>query len=135
MVTLATPGTLASGARAAALPIEIEASASTRPPALEPASPSNEASPAALAVSALEVAWPTLPGDEPAHRADGRPDVMPPPVGEARLPQPATALNNQSPERNTEIVESAVPGADLRWLADRLERLLRDEARAHGISV
>jgi hypothetical protein len=40
----------------------------------------------------------------------------------------------QTPADNDTISQS-VPGADLRWLADRLERLLRDEARAHGISV
>jgi len=46
----------------------------------------------------------------------------------------AAAPMTQTPADNDTISQS-VPGADLRWLADRLERLLRDEARAHGISV
>jgi hypothetical protein len=146
MITLAAPSVVTSNARAT--PLDGASSGSPQAaaslPPLEPApdptgtemvfAPSR---PPATTAS-LELARSTNAGAAQAHHAralSGGDAGAATPATDARAAEHAPAVPDQPAETHGRRGEAVVPGADLRWLADRLERLLRDEARAHGISV
>ena len=80
------------------------------------------------------VEWPTVNGDEPvgAPLVDGQ--HLPPLVPPAHAGAPASAAGAETVQR-TAMIEAVPEGEDLALLANKIKRILDDEARRHGIDV
>ena len=82
-------------------------------------------------------------GPRPARPGPPAPLAIAPPVGVERLPAllPAKSPRNPAPPVAALLavrgaqVESPTTEDDLRALADKIKRILDDQARRHGISV
>lgn len=129
IATFAEAQTAATGEPEIAPDVSIEAHESVAAQEALPARSAQRAARAAADVwTPLLSRIPTGDARAPLPYAHGAPH--------AESPRPAMSAAPAEPEADEpEQQRAAAPGADLRWLADHLERLLRDEARAHGIRV